>query len=119
MKSRDKSIVTNRYTREICTEQVIYYISGEVDRQFVVGVITTSDEIEMLQCKKKVVILFLMTTWVAFNHSPTKIEYMHPMSPLSLKISKVNLSNPFFYVSFGTVLLDLHVLLLISYCRKP
>ena len=43
LKSKERYIVTNRYTREICTEQVILYIIGEADKQFVVDVIPIDD----------------------------------------------------------------------------
>ena len=40
LKSKERSMSMNRYTREICTEHGIHYISSEADRQFVVDVIT-------------------------------------------------------------------------------
>ena len=52
LKSKESSIVTNRYTREICKERVIHYISGEMDKQFVVDVITM-DEIENVTVQQK------------------------------------------------------------------
>ena len=116
MKAKDRSIVTNRYTGEICTEHGIHYISSEEDKQFVVDVIIDKIENTTVQQKGSCSIPDVnLSSIISFTNE----DRIHA-SNITIIIGKFKGKSAqlLFCVGFGTVLLALHVQLLMSCCRK-